>query len=277
MLKQLRTEAGVTLDAAAQVLECSRQKLWRIEAGAGPTRSPDVKALCELYEVTPEVAEGLIGLAAETRSKGWWHTYGDAIPDWFELYVTLEAAASRIRRYDEALVPGLLQTRGYARAVYQHRVEVTAEERERLVEIRMRRQVLLTRRLPPPPRMDVVLHEAALLRTVGDPATMAEQLRYLLVVAQQPRTSVRVLPLAAGLHTGVEAGTFVMLEFPRGNRTTTEPPVVYSESWTGALYLDRPAEFAAYEKIWAGLDKIALDERQSQHLIAKVAEEVHHG
>jgi hypothetical protein len=154
---------------------------------------------------------------------------------------------------------------------------VTEDERERLVEVRLQRQSLLTRRLPLAPRMEVVLSEAALLRIVGSPATIAEQLRHLLRVDGRPNVAIRVLPLSCGLHRGVEAGTFVMLEFPPGNRAIPEPPIIYCESWTGALYLDREEEFAAYEQVWASLDALALDEGQSRHLIGKIIGEVHHG
>ncbi|MCX4474009.1 helix-turn-helix domain-containing protein [Micromonospora sp. NBC_01655] len=276
-LRDLRTEAGITLDAAAEALECSRQKVWRIESGLGSVRGLDVRAMCELYAAKAELTRALTALAGETKAKGWWHAYGDAIPDWFELYVGLESAACRIRRYDEALIPGLLQTRSYAHAVYQHRAEVTEEERERLVQVRLQRQSLLTRRLPAAPEMQVVISEGALLRIVGDLPTMAEQLRHLLEVGERDSVSIRVLPLSIGLHCGVEAGTFVMLEFPLGNRATPEPPVIYSESWTGALYLDRPDEFAAYENAWGSLDQLALDEGQSRHFIDKIIGEVHHG
>ncbi|SCL20100.1 helix-turn-helix domain-containing protein [Micromonospora inyonensis] len=276
-LRQLRTEAGVTLDAAAEALECSRQKVWRIESGLGSVRSVDVRAMCQLYDATPELTGALAALASETKARGWWHAYGDAIPEWFELYVGLEQAAHRLRFFYDAMIPGLLQTREYAHAVYQHRSEVGDDERERLVEVRLQRQALLSRRLPPAPRCAVVLSEAALLRVVGSSATMASQLRHLLALSERPNVSIRVLPLTAGLHRGVEAGTFVMLEFPPGTRTTPEPPVVYSESWTGALYLDRPQEFAAYEKVWMSIDELAFDQGQSRRLIDKIVGEVHHG
>ncbi|WP_431883515.1 helix-turn-helix domain-containing protein [Micromonospora gifhornensis] len=276
-LRDLRTEARMTLDGAAEAMQCSRQKMWRIETGLGPTRAVDVKALCELYAATPELTAALTALAQETKAKGWWHSYGDAIPDWFELYVGLESAASSIRRYDETLIPGILQSRAYALAVYQHRHEVTEEERERLVEVRLQRQALLHRRLPRAPKLEVILAEAALLRTVGEAATMADQLRHLLEVGELPNVSVRVLPLTAGIHRGAEAGTFVILDFPPGKRTTSEPSVVYCESWTGALYLDRPEEYAAYEQVWASLDDLTLDEAQSRQLIGKIIGEVHRG
>ncbi|MFK3981421.1 DUF5753 domain-containing protein [Micromonospora sp. NPDC050397] len=116
------------------------------------------------------------------------------------MYVGLEAAASHIRRYDETLVPGLLRTKDYAFAVYHHRTEISFENRDRLVEIRLPRQSLLTRRLPAAPTLEVIIHEAALLRIVGSRETMAEQLRHPQQLGTTPLVSVRVLPHATGLH-----------------------------------------------------------------------------
>ncbi|MFG1674634.1 helix-turn-helix domain-containing protein [Micromonospora sp. NPDC049282] len=276
-LRELRTEARMTLDGAAEAVQCSRQKLWRIETGIGAVRGVDVKALCELYGATPELTGALTALATETKAKGWWHSYGDAIPDWFELYVGLESAASRLREYEDTLIPGLLQTRGYAWGVYQHRSRMSGEERERLVEVRLQRQALLERRLPPAPKFEAVLSEAVLLRIVGSSSTMTEQLRHLLHVGRLPNVSIRVLPLTAGLHFGAVAGPFVMLDFPLRNRVEPDPPVIYSESLTGALYLDRKDEVAVYEEVWASLTSLAHDEQQSRQLINKIIGEVHHG
>ncbi|MEV4467381.1 Scr1 family TA system antitoxin-like transcriptional regulator [Micromonospora echinofusca] len=153
-LRELRTEARMTLDGAAAALQCSRQKVRRIKTGLCPVRGLDVRAMCELYAARPELAGALIALAGETRAKGWWHSYGDTIPDWFELHVGLESAARRLREHADALVPRLLQTRGYARAVCQRRPDLAGDDRERLVELRLQRQGLLRRRLPPPPRFD---------------------------------------------------------------------------------------------------------------------------
>jgi len=225
------------------------------------------------------MAEAMRGLAIETKAKGWWHAYGDAIPSWFELYVGLEAAASHLREYEESLIPGLLQTKEYALAIFQlDRPTMIEEERERLVAVRLQRQSLLTRRLPKPPRVEVILSEAVLRRTVGGPEVMANQLDHLLRVAELPNVSLRVLPLAAGPHPGAIAGSFVILDFPPGNggRSLPEPSVVYSESLTGAIYLDKPNELAAYEDVWNGLTALAPDERQSKNLINALIREVHH-
>ncbi|MFG3682644.1 helix-turn-helix domain-containing protein [Micromonospora chalcea] len=278
LLRQFRNEAGVTLDAAAEALEYSRQKIWRIECGLGAVRVLDVKAMCELYGVSAEMTEAMRGLAAETKSKGWWHAYGDAVPSWFELYVGLESAASHLRRYDESLIPGLLQTREYALGLFHPGSRLSMEERERAVEVRMQRQALLTRRLPTPPRLEAVLSEAVLRRPVGSVSVMVEQLSCLLGTADLPNVSVRVVPLAAGPHPGAVAGSFVILDFPatKGGRAAPEPSVVYSESLTGALYLDKPDELAAYENTWKGVDALALGEAESRDMIKRIIGEMRH-
>ncbi|MFJ2085626.1 helix-turn-helix domain-containing protein [Micromonospora chokoriensis] len=276
-LRDLRTEARMTLDGASEAMQFSRQKLWRIETGLGPVRAVDAKAMCELYGATPELTGALTALANETKAKGWWHSYGDAIPDWFELYVGLESAASRLREHDDTLVPGLLQTPGYTRGVYQNRPNMPAGELEEVLDVRRRRQEILVRRLPKAPMLEWALSEAVLLRRVGGSAVMAEQLDRLLERSELPNVSIRVMPLSAGAHYGALAGAFVMLDFPLVNRVVPDQSVVYSESVTGALYLDRPEEFAAYEKVWASLLDLALDEEQSRRMISKIKEEVHHG
>ncbi|NBE79931.1 helix-turn-helix domain-containing protein [Micromonospora rubida] len=276
-LRDLRTEACMTLDAVGEALQCSRQKVWRIESGNGSSRAVDVRAMCELYRARPELTGALTALAGETREKGWWHAYGGAVSDWFDLYAGLESAACRLREHAEALVPALLQTRAYVSAAGPRRPGTPAEERERLIDVRLKRRALLRRRLPRPPRFEAVLSEAALLRVVGGAATMAEQLGHLAEAGRLPHVSVRVVPLAAGLHAGDVSGSFVLLDFPLGMRVDPELSVVYRESLTGALYLDRPAELAAYEGVWASLDALALDEEESRRLIVKVMEEVHHG
>ncbi|MEU5942686.1 helix-turn-helix transcriptional regulator [Micromonospora sp. NPDC047548] len=279
LLRQFRTEAGVTLDAAAEALEYSRQKIWRIESGLGPVRVLDVKAMCELYHVSAEMTEAMRGLAAETKSKGWWHAYGDAVPSWFELYVGLESAAATLRRYDESLIPGLLQTRQYAQAIYRlDRPASSEEDRERAVEVRLQRQSLLTRRLPGAPQVHQILSEAVLRRVVGGPRVMTAQLRRLLEVGDLANVSVRVLPLSAGPPPGAVAGSFVILDFPatKGGRAAPEPSVVYSESLTGALYLDKPDELSAYEGAWRGVAALALDEGESRDMIKRIVGELQH-
>jgi len=272
MLTQLRQDAGYSLDRAAGELECSRQKVWRIEKGMVPVRTPDIRIICAMYRVSPEMRDVLVGLARETRAKGWWHSYGDSIPAWFSLYVGLEAVASSLRYYNADLIPGLLQTHEYTTGLFlRNRPELDEAERAKAVAVRLQRQGLLTRRLPPAPDLAVVLSEAVLRRPVLDRSVMAGQLRHLLDVLELRNVSVRVLPLSAGPPLASEAGSFVILDFPpMPGGGAAEPTTVYIEGLTGALYLDKPPEVAAYEHVWAGLEAVALDEGESKKMIKAI-------
>ncbi|MFY1700404.1 helix-turn-helix domain-containing protein [Micromonospora sp. WMMA1923] len=269
LLTKLREDAQVTIESAADELDCSRQKIWRIERGLTAARGPDVRVLCELYRANQEQAAVLLGLTELSKAEGWWHAYGRSIPIWFSLYMGLESVARQVRHYNAELVPGLLQTPGYATALFlSNRPELSEEERKKAVNLRIQRQGLLARRLPPAPDLTVILSEAVLRRPVPGRPVMAEQLRHLLAVGERSNITVRVLPLAAGPPLAAEAGTFVLLDFPTnavGN--PSEPPTVYVEGLTGALYLDQPEEIIAYERVWSGLESLALDERQSMELI----------
>ncbi|MGW0435505.1 helix-turn-helix domain-containing protein [Micromonospora sp. NPDC003197] len=276
-LRELRTEARMSLDGVARTLQYSPRKMWWIETGAGEVRAHDVRIMCALYETSPELTDALVALAGKTTATGWWHSYSSTIPAWFDLYARLESAARRLRTHQSTLIPDLLQTRKYAHGLCQQHPDLTADEQEQLIKVRLKRQTLLHRRHPSAPRYDVMLCESALLRVVGSPACMAQQLRHLLEASRLPNISIRVLPLTASQHSGAIAGTFVMLDFPTGNRTEPEPPVVYREMLTGALYLDRKEELAAYERTWASLDTLALNEEQSRQLIKKIAERFQHG
>ncbi|WP_337589436.1 helix-turn-helix transcriptional regulator [Micromonospora endolithica] len=275
LLTQLREDASVSLDAVADGLDCSRQKVWRIEKGLVPVRVVDARAMCEIYDVPAEMRTIVAGLAKETRARGWWHSYGDVVPSWFSLYVGLESSAVLMRHYDAELIPGLFQTREYAMELFRRKnPTMSGAEREKLVEVRLQRQHILVRRLPAAPVLKVVLSEAVLRRTIPDRAAMTAQLRHLLDVAALPNVSLRILPLAAGPPLASETGTFVVLDFPQPlGRASTEPTTVYLENITGALYLDKPAEVAAYDHVWSDLETLASDEVESEKMIKAIIEE----
>lgn len=263
----------MSIKTAGEALDCSTIKIYRIETGLQAVRTLDVKTLCDVYQAPAELAETLVSLSRETTD-GWWQAYGDAVPDWFELYVSMEAAAERIRHYDGELIPGLLQTRRYMEEVMRiGRPDWSDEERELRIELRMKRQRMLTRKLPTAPQFDVVLSEAVLHRPLGDPAAMADQLTHLALLNERPNIRLRVLPLAAGLHRASTGGAFVMLTFPQPRREEGERPMVYQEGPTGALYLDRPADVAAYDAIWKDLARLALPEAESSEVIKSFAGE----
>ncbi|RCG15202.1 XRE family transcriptional regulator [Streptomyces diacarni] len=271
-LRELRNHARLTVRAAARELEWSEAKMWRIETGQTSMRSLDAEAMCKVYGASPELTEALKGLAKETKARGWWHSYGDLIPEGFDVYIGLEEAATSLDSYEAELVPGLLQTETYARAVIrEHLPHNTEEEIEKRVQLRIERQTLLTRSAGPP-TLRLVLGEAILHRTVGGPSAMAEQLRHLGDVAEWHNVTMRVVPFSAGLHRGLLTGPFVTLRFPvLGDGTDTEPPTVYADGYTGSLYLDKPQEVEAFADAFDNVWKTALDEHASRRLIYDMA------
>jgi hypothetical protein len=256
-LRDARGRARLTVRAAAEALEWSEAKIWRIETGQTSMRSHDVEAMCRVYGAPDELTEALKGLAKETKGRGWWHSYGDVIPDWLDLYIGLESEASEISSYEPELVPGLCQTADYVRTIITtYLPELDSQEIERRVALRMARQALITR-VTARPGLVVVLNEAVLHRPVGGQRIMRAQMRRLLEMSELANVSVRVVPFAIGVHRGVISSRFTILRFPANSSgRESEPPVVYIEGITGALYLDKPHEV---ERHGAALSRI-LDE-----------------
>ncbi|MFJ6748262.1 helix-turn-helix domain-containing protein [Streptomyces sp. NPDC091266] len=271
-LRDLRNRARLTVRAAAKKLEWSEAKMWRIETGQTSLRSLDVQAMCSVYGAPEHLTEALMGLAKETKARGWWHAYGDVIPEGFDVYVGLEEAAASLFSYQNDIVPGLLQTVGYAREVTRTHIQgISDEDLDGRVRLRIERQTLLTR-VTDPPTFHVALNEGVLRRPIGGREVMAEQLEHLVEVSELPNVAIRVIPFAAGMHSGVVTGPFVILRFPRnGDGTETEPPTVYADGYTGGLYLDKPKEVEQYESAFRGIWESSLDEQASRRLLSEVA------
>jgi transcriptional regulator with XRE-family HTH domain len=274
-LRDLRNGQRLTVRVAAERLEWSEAKIWRIETGQVGLRSLDVQAMCQIYGAQPDLTEALMGLAKETKARGWWHSFGDVIPEGFDVYIGLEEAAASISWYESELVPGLLQTEAYAHAV------ITADnpgagddEISRRVRVRMARQTLLTR-VTAAPELRIVVNEAILRRPVGGPDVMSAQLSRLLEATELPNVELRVISFGTGLHPGVMSGAFEILRFPlNGDGRASEPPTVYADGYTGELYLDKPKEIERYDEAFNGIWSAALDDTASRELIRQASEEL---
>lgn len=277
-LRDLRNGVGLTVRAAAKQLERSEPTIWRIENGLVAVRAVEVQIMCQLYGANEDMTQALMALARETKSKGWWQTFGDVVPEWFDLFVGLEAAANRMAEYEHSVVPGLFQTEEYSRTIIAaDHPDEGEDEIKRRVELRMGRQSIL-RRTMDPPTIRVALRESILGCRVGGNAVMAGQLDRLAEASGLPNVDLRIVPTSAGFHPGLVSGSFTILRFPlNGGGQESEPPTIYQEMYTGGVYLDKPHEIdrfdAAFEAIW----KIALDERSSGELIAQTSEEARHG
>ena len=274
-LRELRNRERLTVKAAAEKLEWSEAKMWRIETGQTSLRSLDVEAMCRIYGAPADLTEALMGLAKETKARGWWHAYGDVIPEDFDVYIGLEEAASQLTWYESELVPGLLQTEDYARTLIEaDNPGFDAEEISRRVHVRMARQPLVYRATAPL-QLSVVLNEGILRRPVGGPTVMSAQLARLAEVSERPNVSVRVVPFSAGLHGGMLSGPFVILRFPlNGDGRESEPATVYVDGFTGALYLDKPNEVDRYAQAFDSVWAMALNDSQSRTLIRQAAKEL---
>ena len=243
-LRRLREARDITTEQAAEAIRGSHSKISRMEHGRVGFKDRDVADLLTLYGVTDqEQRVSLLALAHEAGNPGWWHDYGDLLPHWFEPYLSLEAAASVIRNYEVQFVPGLLQTKGYAREVIRLGYPtITDEELSRRVELRMGRQRLLSRTAPP--RLWVAIDEAALCRPLGGAAVMRGQIEHLIEMAELTCVTLQIVPFRAGGHSAA-GGPFSILRFAEPELSD----VVYLEQLTSALYLEKPAELDKYLEI----------------------------
>lgn len=267
-LRQLRTTAGLKQEEVADHLDWSTSRMTKVEGGTLRISVNDVRAMLRLYGLHEGVKyDALIQLAKQARERGWWHAYSNVIPQWFQVYVGLEAETSSIRNYEPELVHGLLQTESYARTVYQAaRTTDAPDEIERHVSLRMARQSIITRS-EQPTHFWAITNEAALRRRVGGARVMQEQLKHLVDVSAQPNVTLQVLPYAVGAHAAM-LGSFAILSFAEGGGD-----VAYLEYMTGNLYLEKPEEVRAYTLAYDHLRASALDPRDSITMIAKLARE----
>ncbi|MEV0840392.1 helix-turn-helix transcriptional regulator [Actinocatenispora sera] len=267
-LGKLREQSGLKTAQIEARTGFSRSKIYRMETGKSPSRRADVEILCQIYRAPARLTKALTALATETTKTGWWHQYGDVIPSWFELFAGMEAYAESMDIYEPELVTGLLQTHDYAYEVMRTADEDDGDEEEieRIVAMRLARQDRLTDENPP--RLNIILNEAVLRRPAGNGAIMAEQLRHVNDVGRRDGVVVRVLPFSAGLHAAM-MGSFMYMRFPE----RAIPDVVYHDTVTGSLYLDRAAQRKPYRQMWRDIDRRALDRETSRDLIAKTAKE----
>ena len=263
-LRRFREAARLTCEEVAEHLECSISKISRIETGRVSVSPRDVRDMLGLYGVSGPQQASLVQLARESRQKGWWDAYSDAIEPRFATYIGLESAASEIRIYEVTLIPGLLQTEEYARAVIAAgTVDGRLESVERTVAFRMARQPALTS--DEPAQLWVVLDEAALRRRVGGAGLMRLQLDHLLELGRLPNVALQVLPFGAGAHPAM-GRPFVILAFPE----RADPDVVYLEDLTSALYVENVAEVDRYNVFFNHLRATALSFEESAALIMSV-------
>ncbi|MER5624705.1 helix-turn-helix transcriptional regulator [Streptosporangium sp. NPDC002544] len=267
-LRRLRERANVPAIEAGEHIGRSDSTISRFETGRVTIRQKVLVQLLDLYKAADDETQAVLDLAREASKRGWWHAHGDAVPPWFEVFIGLEAEATSIQTYQPQLIPGLLQTEAYARAVIEaDHPGMPEAEIDRLVALRLVRQKLLTRSSPP--ELWAVMSEAALRHAIGGPATMREQLLSLRDARRLTGVTLQVLPFAGGAHPGM-LGPFHLLEFPQPSETH----VAYVEYLTGSMYLEKPEEVRRYRLIFDHIRAAALPPNESVALMSAVIEEM---
>jgi transcriptional regulator with XRE-family HTH domain len=253
-LRQLRDDAGLTIEEVGEKLELSASTISRMETAQVGIRARDLRDLLDTYGVTGTQRDQLLQIARERRQQQWWQEYKD-LPN--IAVAGLEADASTIWQYSTQLVPGLLQTEAYARVVLEAiRLDAKPVDIERRLELRIHRQERLTSENAP--EYWVVLDEGVVRRQVGGPTVMAEQLGQLIEAARLSNVTLQVLPFTSGAHAGMD-GEFTILHY----RESSDPDVVYIENTGNDLYLESSEVTRRYNKIFDHLRAAAQNPGES--------------
>jgi transcriptional regulator with XRE-family HTH domain len=262
-LRRLRTEAQLTVEDVAGRLQWPGSKVSRIENRQVGVSPKDLRKLLDLYQVQDRAyRDELLETGRRATERGWWQSYTGLLPALGNL-IGLEAEAATIRTYEPELIPGLLQTPDYARAVIKSGYpSYKPDQIDRRVEVRLERQEALTRTDPPPPKVSVVLNEGVLARRVGSPEVMRGQLERLMSERDRSNVVIQVLPFSSGEHPAM-VGPFTMLNF----LDPADPGVVNVENVLGALAMEQPEELRAYEEVWSALQARAASPDDSRAII----------
>nr|WP_059045219.1 helix-turn-helix transcriptional regulator [Streptomyces acidiscabies] len=270
-LLRLREAAGLTQPQAAGALSATAAKVAKMERGWVPIREPDVRALCKLYGVEDEaVVERLLAIAKADRerrkAKGWWNQYPQ-LQEMIE-YIALEDLATRIKAWQLALVPGLLQTPDYARAL-----AVGAGNWENLddidlfVDSRVKRQARLAG--DNPLELWALVHESALRQLVGGREVMRNQLAHLIEMGHRPNVKVQVVPHHAGAHAGM-TGTFSIVSFAEEGALD----VVYADTTWHTVWLESDTDAERHSRLFGRISRAGLAKQNSIRLIEGIMKEM---
>jgi len=269
-LRRARQDAGLTQEQVALAMDWSLSKIIRIEVGSVGISTNDLKALMGYYKITDTArTDQLIAVARAARERSWWSMYRDVAPSGLLQLIGYESAAAIRRNFEPLLIPGLLQTEEYARALILGMDErIPVGRVDTLVEIRMRRQELIDRINAP--LLFFVLDEAVVRRPAGGGGVMRNQIRHLMELADRPNVTIEVVPYAAGVHPGLR-GSFSVLEFPDSG----DDDVLYMESFRGDLISrDVPEEVLTYRQIFEQLRKMSLGPMDTIAFLGQMADEL---
>ncbi|MGH3813239.1 MAG: helix-turn-helix domain-containing protein [Pseudonocardiaceae bacterium] len=265
-LRRAMQGARLTGKQAARQLGWSPSWVSRLLSGQRNATVIQVAEFLAVCGVTGSERERLLGLCGDQHVPGWLQQHGTRLPQQVITLIDHEDKAVTISAFQSTLVPGLLQTGDYTRALFTEAGRVPAAEIDGRVAARLARQSLFSRHQPV--TFTFYLHEFVLRLPVGGVAVMAEQLHHLRRLARRRHVMLRVVPAARGAHAAT-AGSFQLMEFAEFR------PVAYLESETSCLFLEHPAEIAAYHSILDALARTPLSEAESDRVIAQLATQLY--
>jgi hypothetical protein len=266
-LREHRDGAGIAHSEIAGVLACSESKIYKIESGDVGVGRGDLLVMLDRYNVSDGIRDTLLDLQRQGKERGWWARFGQ-LPNPYSMYVGLESAATTVKNFELALIPGLLQTTAYTRAVLRGQGLVGEDrDQERRVQLRLARQACLTDE--PVLNLWTILDEGVIRRQVGGRQVMAEQLAHLVEMGKRPNVTVQVLPFGEGGHPGT-LGSLAILEYP----DDVHSPVAYIETYAGGMYLESADEMRRVNLAYTHMQATALSTSKSAEVIAAAAREL---
>lgn len=261
-LRKRREAAGLTGQRLGYQLGWSPSKVSRMESGSRGVSEVDAAIYLTFCGVRKEELDELLNLARAGDDETWLQEHGDRLPDELRTLIYHETTAITLAAYEPSLIPGLLQTPEYARAVFEFARVIPPDQMAMAVRARIDRQAVL--RKPDPPVCQFFLHEHGLREVVGSRQIMTEQLLHLIFLTSRPQYDIRVVPASLGPH-GVWGGMFMLMGYE------AHGPVIFVEGLTTSLFLEKPKDIAAYRNVLKRLDEDALDAGQSREWLAWLA------
>lgn len=270
-LAALRDAAGLTAAQAGQRIRTAATTVTRMEKAETALHFAKVNLLLDVYEISQSEKVEFLDLLDKANDPGWWQGFRDALPSWFGVHVSLETAATHIRSYEPFVVPGLLQTADYARAVLECGLpRIGTDVLDRRVHLRMKRQELLTRTDPAPPQLWVIMDETSLRRPAGTAEVMAAQIDQLVELADLPNVSMQICPLHRGHHPGAFS-PFAIFRF----EIPELPDVVCVDSLSRATYSEAKDEVSLFREALDQISVYALSRDDTKEFMVAIRKELY--
>ncbi|MEU6149505.1 helix-turn-helix transcriptional regulator [Actinosynnema sp. NPDC047251] len=249
-----RKRAAITPQQVQEATGIARAKLSHMETGRYQQLPEDIGALLALYGAARHDTDRLTSLSQSGEGKSWWASWSNLVPDWFKTFVGLEGLAAKAFLFEPLVMPGLLQTEEYARAITEATGFVRPDHAERFVSFRVARAKRLTD--DDPLELHAVIGDGALRLNVGTPEVRYNQYKHLCEMAKRPNVTIQIWRPRDGPHTAM-SGKFVVLDFDQARS------IAYSERLDGAVYVQDQDDVETYKMAAKNLQTVAMSPQQT--------------